>query len=149
MKLSKLERAPKRLPASTPQKNFRRLMMKVPWNKILTPIFSAILLALVIYYLPPPKSFIDASLQQIIFFFGPLFLLLSSLINIVVKFAIRSSIFALSIITLLVLLSLDLLNAGTLVGVLLVTFFLVRIIRKSSDPKIPNRIPRISQLKKQ
>ena len=149
MKLSKLERLPKAPPPPTKQKHIRRFLTKVSWIKVLTPVVALGVLIFVVMNVPPPKSILESTPDQILLFFGPLLIFLVSLINLLFKFLARSIIISLGIVALLITKAFDALTFLNILGICIVVFLLIRIVKKSNDPKIPNKIPRVQQLRKQ
>lgn len=96
----------------------------------------------VIFYVPYPESLTQVSLFQVLSFFIPLFLTLSFLLNIFLKFLTLSCILSLGIILLLILKSLAALNLVTAGLTLLAIYLFLSYFKKNkkrltSSIKIP------------
>ncbi len=92
----------------------------------------------IIYYIPPPSSWSEASIFQILIFFIPLLFLLTFFINIFTGYSARSFAISLGIIVLLVLKSVDELNLTTFFLTLVTTILLSTTFKK---PTLKERRP--------
>ena len=116
----------------------------VIFKKNLPLVFLGIILILVVWQVEPPKSLTSASLIQIIVFFLPFWLFLTFLINLFLKFLLRSLIISLG---LTILLSLEALNFITIPIVILATVLTTLAFKKPKNLKSVN-IPSL-KLRKQ
>lgn len=112
-------------------------------KKFLPTLFFAIILSLVVWQVEPPESFSSASPTQILLFFLPLLLFLTSAINLYAKYILKSFIFSLGITLILILKALDLFIFFSIPAAFIITLFVARSLKKparksfSSKPKIP------------
>lgn len=123
-------------------------------SKLLPGVFLSLIcwaiFAYVVLQVPYPDTLTQANLQQLLFFFIPLFLAITLTVNIFLKNIFISAAISLGIIFLLVLKALDSLNLVTLsltiisVG-LLVSYF--RKIKRRNLTKLP-KIPRLTHIRK-
>lgn len=111
--------------------------------------FSGILLSLVIWQVQPPQTLTQASPLQLIAFFIPLFLLISSTIFVIFQSIPLGIISGLIVILLLALKSLDLLNIITFIVILVAILFITKALKKDKKVSYQAKIPKISQLKRQ
>lgn len=126
-------------------------------SRILYSIFSFSLLFSVIYFVPPPSSWIEASIFQILIFFIPLLLTLTFFINLFLKYFPNAFIFSLGLVILITLYSINSLNLFSTPLTLALTLIVIKIFPKlkyrsprflKSLTKPPN-IPKITRLRKQ
>lgn len=118
--------------------------------KILPALFFGGVFLLAVFQIPYPETLTQANSLQILGFFIPLFLLISFVINIIIKNLFLSSSISLGIIFFLLLKALDSLNlvTGGIIGVavmLLVSYF--RKTKKKSLTKLP-KIPKLTHVRK-
>ncbi len=122
-----------------------------PWLKsLLSPLACLIILGLVVYYVEPPVSLIQAYWWQLLVFFTPLFFFFLTALNIYFKFIWHSLIFTIALIFAIILYLLSSLNF--MIGALLViaTLLIYRSVsQRRKQPQIPVRIPKLSRLEKQ
>lgn len=120
-------------------------------NKLIPSLVFLSVLIVVIYAVEPPTTIYNARWQQLIFFFGPLFLLLVSLYNLYFKFIWHSLLFALSTILLVILYLLGALNLITGVLTLAATLLIYKSVVRHQQHRagLPVRIPKLSRLEKQ
>jgi hypothetical protein len=82
-------------------------------KKFLPILIFGLLFVNVIYFAKPPQTLTSGTFIQLLLFFIPLFLFLIFLLNIIFRFFIRSFIFSLGIILILIFKSLEMLNILT------------------------------------
>ncbi|HLC88156.1 MAG TPA: hypothetical protein VJG66_03845 [Patescibacteria group bacterium] len=117
------------------------------FKKLLIPLAFLGLLALVVIYVEPPKSWNEASTFQILVFFLPLLFAATLLIDIFVKYFPHSFIFALGLVLLLAFYAVRQLNYLTGALAILVTVFSWRIFPKMKLPRFRlTREPKIPKL---
>lgn len=111
-------------------------------KKIIPTLIFGVIFILVILNITPPQTFTTATIFQILLFFIPLLFFLTSALNLVFNFYLKSFVVSLGIILLLVLKALDFINILTigitiLAIVLLIKSFKKPIFKIYKLPKLP------------
>lgn len=118
-------------------------------QRLLPTIFFAAIFGLVIWQVKPPQTVFDASLTQLVLFYLPLYLLLTSLTNLYFQFLPKSLIASLGLILLPVLKSLDSLNLVTFTLTIVSSILITKSFKKTQKTTFGREIPKLSRLKKQ
>ena len=118
--------------------------------KIVSPTICWVIFTYVILQIPYPETLIQANTTQILAFFIPLFLALSQTLNIFLKNILISISVSLSLITLLILKSLDALNLVTVILIVITLGLLISYFRKTNIRNLTNhsKILKLTQLRK-
>ncbi|OGE20123.1 hypothetical protein A3A14_01280 [Candidatus Daviesbacteria bacterium RIFCSPLOWO2_01_FULL_43_38] len=120
-------------------------------KRFLLPLIFLASLGAVIWQAEPPGNLSAATITQILLFFIPLFLFLTSLINLYTKFLLKSIILGLGLTLLLVLKALDFFIFFSIPAVLIITFLIAKSLKKparksfSQKSKIPPK-PRLLKM---
>lgn len=119
------------------------------WAKKIFPVLlSLLILGIVVWQAEPPKSLQAASPFQVGIFFLPFLLLLTFLIKLFFKNLLESLSIGIGGTILLLLQGTNNLNFLSLVIIILITTFLVKILKKPSQ-SYQSKIPRLSRLSRQ
>lgn len=119
------------------------------FKKILPVIFFGTIVVLVAWLTPPPKSFTQASLFQLVEFFLPLLLFLTFLLNLYFKFFLKSLIFSVGSVILLILQGLAALNIISALLTTIAIFLITKSLKKPVSSSYQSKIPKLSRLSRQ
>ncbi len=113
------------------------------------PVLLLLILILVITQITPPRFWREANIFHWLLFYLPVYLLISSLLNLYFKFWLKSGLLGLVISLLIVLLGLG--QLGPVTGILIIgsIFFLLKYLKKPSPLERAIRSPRALKLKRQ
>ncbi|RJP47738.1 MAG: hypothetical protein C4584_00035 [Armatimonadetes bacterium] len=122
----------------------------MPKTKLfILPLIFTVIFIIVILKATPPPAITKASFLQLILFFLPLLLLLTSLFNILLWSWCKSFILGLGVILALILQALQSLNFFTLTGLVMAILLIIKALKNNSKTSLPINIPKLSRLKKQ
>ncbi len=116
-------------------------------RRLLLLILFALIFFGVIFFIEPPKSWIEASSFQILILFIPLLGFLTFLINLFLNFLARSFALALGVFIIIATQALNQLNILTVILIASAIGLLLWLIPKSRLTKIP-KIPKLSRLQR-
>ena len=105
-------------------------------------IFTSIFI-LVVYFIPPPPSWAEASIFQILIFFLPLLIALTLLLNIFLRLFSKSFSIALGLMVLVVLRSVDELNIVTIFLTITLSYLLSTTFKR--PPWQPRKIAKLDK----
>lgn len=117
-------------------------------RKISLIIISLAILAWVLYFVEPPKSWPQASYFQILAFFLPLVAFFTFVANLFLNYLPRSFVVGLGLMMVVVLKAIDQLNAVTVSGILIVVAILVTVFKKPTPPQFQPGLTRQSKIPK-
>lgn len=118
--------------------------------KFIPAIFLWGIFIFVVLQIPYPESLTQANLTQLFAFFIPLFLALSTTINIFLKNILLSFSFSLGLVFLLTLKSLNSLNIVTAILTVVATYLLTSYFRKAKKKNLTShtKIPKLTHIRK-
>jgi hypothetical protein len=99
-------------------------------QKLAPVALSLVTLGLVIYYLDPPKSWLEASIIHWLSFYLPLLLLLTSLLNFYLQFWLKSLILGFGLTILIILFGLSSLNLASGLLTIIAITLIIRSLKK-------------------
>jgi len=114
-------------------------------SKVIPVLFFGAIFIFVVLQVPYPQTLTQANIIQLLLFFIPLFLALSTTINLFLKNILSSSSISLGLIFLLILKALDSLNLVTGILIVISVGLLVSYFRKIKRYRLTN-LPKISKL---
>lgn len=127
--------------------------MSVIIKKLLAFLFFLLIFILVIFYIEPPANWESASIFQIMAFFLPILLAITSLADIVIHYLPHSFIVSLGVILLLAFFGAGQLNYLTAILVILITALCFRIFPKMKLPRFrltpSSKIPKLHMQKQE